>query len=99
MMVCMMVPFSSVGKPPGTPGRLGLVRFLRGPSGQAARAVVSLQPLGDALAHGGATHGLTGLRNRSAGLRVALMLLDVRHGLNLRAKMHALCQPANKFSR
>jgi hypothetical protein len=42
---------------------------------------------------------LTGLRNRSAGLRVALMLLDVRHGLNLPVKMHALCQRANKFSR
>jgi hypothetical protein len=37
------------------------------------------QPIGDALVHDNAAKRLAGLRNRSAGLQAALMLLDVRH--------------------
>ena len=34
-----------------------------------------------------------------AGLQAALMLLGGRHGLSSPSKMHASCQPPNKFGR
>jgi hypothetical protein len=51
--------------------------------------------MGGALLHPGATIRLTDLRNRSAGLLAAVMLWDVRHGLNTTVKMHILGHSPN----
>jgi len=53
------------------------------------------QPIGDALAHLGATNRLAGLRNRSAGLQAALMLLLGRHWTEF-AVQNARFMPAAK---
>jgi hypothetical protein len=83
-------------RPPGLLIDWDLIRVLRGPSGQAAQSGLLFQPIGDALAHLRAAKRQTGLRNRSAGLQAALVLLGGRHWTEFDTQ-NAQPMPAAKF--